>query len=132
MTYHGGVLPMESSDGRWLYYAKANPNAIWRLPLMYEHSATAPSEEIALGPRKDLMILSWTLTPTELLFFARNPNGSLCDIRGYGLRTGKLRNLAVGLQFQIPSDLNVSPDGRWLLFWQLDRSGSDIMVADSR
>ena len=28
ITHHGGMSPMESSDERWLYYAKADPNAI--------------------------------------------------------------------------------------------------------
>jgi Tol biopolymer transport system component len=132
MTRNGGLSPVESSDGRWLYYAKTDPNAIWRLPLRHENSAAAPAEQLVLGPMKDLNPYNWTLTPTELLFSARNSNSQLFDIRGYGLRTGKLRNLAVNLQFQNYSDLSVSPDGRWLLYWQLDRSGSDIMVADSK
>jgi hypothetical protein len=132
MTYHGGLSPVESSDGRWLYYAKADPNAIWRLALRYENSAAAPAEQLVLGTMKDLNPYNWTLTSTELLFSARNSNSQLFDILGYGLRTGKLRNLAVNLQVQNYSDLSVSPDGRWLLYWQLDRSGSDIMVADSK
>ena len=81
---------------------------------------------------KDLVTSAWTLTPSELLFFS--VNGALCDIRGYGLRTGKLRNVANGLQFQVPfqtpNGLEVSADGRWLLFSQLDRFGSNIIVAD--
>jgi hypothetical protein len=132
MTRHGGQSPVESSDGRWLYYAKIDPNAIWRLPLTHENSAAAPTEQLVLGPPKDLRPYSWTLTSTELLFFARNSNGPPCDIRGYELRTGNLRNVAVNLQSPTYSELSVSPDGRWLLYWQLDHSGSDIMVADPR
>jgi len=132
ITHHGGMSPMESSDGRWLYYARADPNAIWRLPLTRENSAAASSEQIVLGPLKDLLTYSWTFTPSEILFFARDPSSQFCDIRGCELRTGKLRNIAVDIPFQIPSDLSVSPDGRWLLYWQVDRSGSNIMVADSK
>jgi hypothetical protein len=58
-------------------------------------------------------------------------NGQVYDIRAYELHTRKLRNIAVDLQFQIPSDLSASPDGRWFLYWQLDRSGSNSIVADS-
>lgn len=132
MTYHGGVEPVASSDGRWLYYTKNDPKAIWRLPVGHENSAAAPTEQLVLGPMKELLAHSWTLTPNELPFFARTQNGQVYDIRAYGLHTRKLRNIAVDLQFQIPSDLTASPDGRWLLYWQLDHSGSNIMIADSK
>ena len=135
MTQHIGLSPVESSDGRWLYYAKADPNAIWRLPLTHENSAASSSEQIMLGPLKDLLPYGWTLTPDELLFLFRGSSGRSSDIRAYGLRTRKLRNVAIRLPLQIPlqiTDLSVSPDGRWLLYWQLDHSGSGIMVADSR
>src|SRR5262245_14863319 len=131
VTQHRGASPITSSDGRWLYYVKGGPNSIWRLPITHENTAAPSTEERVLGPLDGLLTYSWTLTPGELLFFVIDPSGRSCDIRGYGLRSGKLRSVVNGLPFKTPSDLTASPDGRWLLYWQTDRSESNVMVADS-
>jgi hypothetical protein len=90
---------------------------------------------MVLGPLEGLYQNGWTLTRDELFFVIRNSNAQTSDIRAYGLRTGKVRNVATRIPVEIPLDiteLSVSPDGRWGVFWQIDRSGSNIMVADSR
>jgi Tol biopolymer transport system component len=135
ITHHGGSWPAESSDGQWLYYSKEHPAAIWRLPLKHEYSGESSSEKIVLGPLDGLCLGGWTLTRDELLFVLRNSSAQSSDIRAYGLRTGKLRNVATRLPIEIPlqvTELSASPDGRWVLFWQIDRSGSNIIVADSK
>lgn len=135
ITRHGGSWPIESSDGRWLYYLKAGTNAIWRLPVNNENSGASSSEEIVLGPLAGLQLNGWTLTRDELFFVIANSNAQSSDIRAYGLRTGKVRNIATRIPIERPlqvTELSVSPDGRWVLYWQIDRSGSNIMVADSK
>jgi Tol biopolymer transport system component len=135
ITRHGGSWPVESPDGRWLYYVKRGTNSIWRLSVNDENSGASSSEQIVLGPIEGLYQNGWTLTRDELLFLIRNPAAQLSDIRAYGLLTGKLRNVATRIPVEIPLDiteLSVSPDGRWGVYWQIDRSGSNIMVADSK
>ncbi|HYZ84838.1 MAG TPA: hypothetical protein VE621_10560, partial [Bryobacteraceae bacterium] len=135
ITQHGGSWPVESPDGRWLYYTKTGIDAIWRLPIANENSGASSSEQIVFGPLEGLFQNGWILTRDELFFVLRNPNAPTSDIRAYGLRTGKLRNVATRIPVEIPLDiteLSVSPDGRWITYWQIDRSGSNIMVADSR
>jgi Tol biopolymer transport system component len=135
ITRHGGSWPVESPDGRWLYYAKTGTNEIWRLPVENADSGAPSSEEMALGPLEGLYQNGWTLTRDELFFVIRNSNSETSDIRAYGLRTGKLRTVASRIPVEIPLDiteLSVSPDGRWGVYWQIDRSGSNIMVADSK
>jgi hypothetical protein len=82
VTHHRGVSPVESSDGQWLYYAKTDPYATWRLPLTHENAAALSSEQMVLGPLEELVMSSWTLAPSELLFFLRDPSGQSYDIRG--------------------------------------------------
>lgn len=135
VTRRGGSWPVESSDGRWLYYAKQSTHAIWRLPLKHDNIGESSSEQIVLGPLQGLYLNGWTLTADELVFVMTNSTAQSSDIRAYGLRTGKLRNVAIGIPVEIPlqiTELSVSPDGRWSLYWQIDRSGSNIVVADSK
>jgi eukaryotic-like serine/threonine-protein kinase len=132
ITRQGGSWPVESPDGRWLYYAKRN--AIWRVPVKHE-SGESSSEQIFLGPLDGLYLNGWTLTRDELLFVIRNSSAQSSDIRAYGLRTGNMRNVATRIPVEIPlqiTELSVSPDGRWGLYWQIDRSGTNIMVAEPR
>ena len=127
--------PVESTDGRWLYYVRRKTNAIWRRPVKDENGGASSSEQIVLGPIEGLYQNGWTLTRDELFFIVSNSNAQSSDIRAYGLWTGKLRNVATRIPVELPVDiteLSVSPDGRWGLYWQIDRSGSNIMVADSR
>jgi len=133
ITRHGGSWPVESPDGRWLYYAKTGTNGIWRLSVKDEEGGASSSEEMVLGPLEGLYQNGWTVTHDEVLFVIRNPNPHTSDIRAYGLRTGKLRNVASRIPVEIPLDIteiSVSPDGRWGVYWQIDRSGCNIMVAD--
>jgi Tol biopolymer transport system component len=135
ITRNGGSWPIESTDGRWLYYVKKGTNSIWRLPVSNESSGASFPEQVVLGPLEGLYQNGWTLTRDELFFISRNPIAQLSDIRAYGLRTGKMRNVATRIPVEIPLDvteLSVSPDGRWVIYWQIDRSGSTIMVADSK
>ena len=135
ITRHGGSWPVASPDGRWLYYVKRDTNAIWRLPVNNENSGASSSDQIVLGPLEGLYLNGWTLTRDELLFVMTNSTPQSSDIRAYGLRTGKLRNVATRIPVEIPlqvTELSVSADGRWGLYWQIDRSGSNIMVADSK
>jgi hypothetical protein len=113
---------------------KKRPSAIWRLPLKGE-KRDSPSEQIVLGPLEGLYESGWTLTRDELVFVMSNSSAQSSDIRAYELRTGKTRNVATRIPVEIPlqiTELSVSPDGRWALYWQIDRSGSNIIVADSK
>jgi hypothetical protein len=124
---------VESPDGQWLYYAKRN--AIWRVPVEDENSGGSFTEQILLGPLDGLYLNGWTLTRDELLFVITNSSAQSSDIRAYGLRTGKIRNVATRIPVEIPlqiTELSVSPDGRWGLYWQIDRSGSNIMVGEPK
>ena len=67
----------------------------------------------------------------EIVFVDPAPNPPA--IRAYNLATKKVRSILPLTELFPNSDdtgISVSPDSRWILYFQLDRSGSNIIVAD--
>jgi len=130
VTRRGGYASYESRDGKWLYFSKLKPYSIWRMPGSRAKVA-AESAELLIGPPVDLTPTGWTVTSEEILFIGVSDNVPFRAIRGYRLATGEIRTL-----LNLPeisergTDLSASPDSRWLLYGQLDRSGSNIVIAE--
>jgi len=132
VTRNGGYDSRESRDGKWLYFSKVRPNGIWRMPGSRTEAAVSGDEQLLIGPSGDLISTGWALTPDEILFASVAGDGPFRGIRGYQLVSGKIRTiLTVPEMLESGTALSVSPDSRWLLYGKLDRSGSNIMVADT-
>jgi Tol biopolymer transport system component/serine/threonine protein kinase len=133
VTRNGGYSSSESRDGKWLYFSKTQSDDIWRMPGSRAEATTASADErLLLGPPVDLLPGDWTLTPDAILFVGLAGDKRLRAIRGYRLVSGETRTiLTIPEMPQSGSALSVSPDSRWLLYSQLDRSGSNIMVAEA-
>jgi hypothetical protein len=76
----------------------------------------------------------WTLTPDEIVFLDAATSTHPAAIRAYRIVTGRTRSI-LELTELLPDTrgnmgISVSPDSRWVLYSQLDRSGSNVMVAD--
>ncbi len=130
VTRRGGYASYESRDGNGLLF-EAEPYSIWRMPGSRAKVA-AESAELLIGPPVDLTPTGWTVTSEEILFIGVSDNVPFRAIRGYRLATGEIRTL-----LNLPeisergTDLSASPDSRWLLYGQLDRSGSNIVIAET-
>jgi Tol biopolymer transport system component len=133
VTRNGGYASSESHDGKWLYLSKAGSKGIWRMPgSRPEPAAVSADEQLVIGPPVDLLSTDWTVTPKEILFVGIAGRSQSRQIRGYHLVSGTIRTiLTVRDMPDSGTALSVSPDSRWVLYGQLDRSGSNIMVAEA-
>lgn len=121
VTKSGGVYATESGDGRFLYYSKFEQPGIWRMP------SAGGEEARVLDQPAGFAWSDWVLTQTGIYFLNQNAplNGR---IEFFDFATA--RTIPVfSLEKPSPSgDLALAPDGRSLLYAQIDREESYIML----
>jgi Tol biopolymer transport system component len=121
VTRNGGLYAIESEDGRFLYYSKFTQPGIWRMPL-------AGGEEVRIldepGGRQ---WFSWALSPNGIYFLGGYPPDG--TIKLFDFATGKTISIFAS-EKPIPffGGLALSPDGKSLLFAQLESSDSYITL----
>jgi Tol biopolymer transport system component len=124
ITTNGGTVSHESLDGQYLYYAKSHldggPRGIWRMPLgggeeiqVEEHAEFRLCDVLTDG----ICSLNWDSQPPV--------------IEPLNLTNGEVSQVAA-LEGQQPDTLgfSVSPDGRWILYTQMETE-SDIMLVEN-
>ena len=117
-------VPQESPDGKFLYYAGGNPSnlSIWRVPV--EGGEEAKVLE-SVHPQA-----GWAVKQEGIYFFIPpDDKGSsdLCLLEFSGGKTQKIFRIdrrPIGKP-------EVSPDGRTILYSQLDDFGSDLMLVEN-
>jgi WD40-like Beta Propeller Repeat len=126
VTRRGGFEGFESPDGRVFYYAKGRDvPGIWQIPV------TGGEERLLLDHHKAGYWRLWTVVEKGIYFATANVT-SHPIIEFFNFATGKVTQVATlnrPLSRSAPG-LTVSPDGRWMLFTQLDHSGSDILLVE--
>ncbi|MHC4539584.1 MAG: serine/threonine protein kinase [Planctomycetota bacterium] len=125
VTKQGGFFSLESPDGQFVYYAKhigANP-ALWRVPV--EGGKEAPVHDLV----KPADWGQWVVVD-EGVYFVRATEPSRPAIEFFDFATSRVRSIAT-LEKQTIFGLAVSPDGRWILYTQIDRRDSDIMLVEN-
>ena len=137
VTRNGGFVSHESPDGQWLYFSKTGTEGIWRIPAAGSRSGQQSpiAEELLIGPPYRAQPEGWTVTPDEIIFIDLARSKQRPAIRGYHVRNKHMRSILTLTElFSDRADIgvSVSPDLRWLLFSQLDRSGSNVILADNR
>ncbi|HUK74027.1 MAG TPA: hypothetical protein VLV47_00970, partial [Candidatus Bathyarchaeia archaeon] len=125
VTKSGGEEAFESTDGKYVYWAKLDLPGIWRVPV------AGGEETQVLGLSTESL---WALTGQGICFFdLNNPAGPALKL--YSFTTGKttlLRQLPKNTSIDTQSTaLSVSPDGRWILYTQYDQSGSNLMLVEN-
>jgi Tol biopolymer transport system component len=127
VTRLGGFAAFESPDGKYLYYAKGRSvDGLWRLKL------GAGREEPVLAQLKPGFWGYWAVAEKGVYFIDQQPEGTGRGIYFYDFATHRVRPVAM-LERRImigDSGFALTPDGRSILFTQIDQSGSDIMLAD--
>jgi Tol biopolymer transport system component len=120
-----GQEVFESPNGKFVYYASSNAPGIWKVPVEGGEETRVLDE----GGQN-----LWALTGEGICFF---------DLKNPAAPALKLHSLMAGntmLLRQFPRDtkidtlstaLAVSPDGRWILYTQLDQAGSDLMLVEN-
>jgi len=124
VTRQGGHFAIESPDGKFLYYVKGRQlPGIWKIPVAGGEEAPVLDHHQAGRWR------SWTVTEQGIYFAtAENPTQPLIEF--FSFATRKVTQIAT-LEKPFFLGISVSPDGRWLIYTQLDQSGSDIMLMEN-
>lgn len=118
VTPNGGYAPALSADGNTLYYTKRDVPGLWALDLA-RGTETRP---LARLPRNEWG--TWHLIGDAVYFIEHDADGN---------GTLTYHNLGAGITFAVAPlsahnpGLTVSPDGRTLLYVQIDRDESDLM-----
>jgi len=121
VTRKGGREAFELPDGRFLYYTKFGADGIWRVPV------DGGDETKVLDQGRQNY---WALCRECLCFLSRTASGAPV-IRFYSFATGRLTDIVELPKAKGYNHLAVSPDGKWILYSQLDRVDSDLMLVEN-
>ncbi len=124
VTRNGGFAALESPDGKFLYYSKgtARGPALWRVPV-----DGGEEVEVLEG------ISDWsTFAPMDqgIYFIPRREPTAGASIQFLNFADGKIRTIAA-IAKPVFIGLTISPDGRSLLYTQIDQEGSDLMLVEN-
>jgi Tol biopolymer transport system component len=125
VTKKGGYEAFESADGKFVYYARLGAPGIWKIPI-------DGGEEIRVLERGRISL--WAVTGQGIYFFdLDNPAAPALKFYNFAARKATvLREFSKETRVDTSSTaLSVSPDGRWILYTQLDQSGSDLMLVEN-
>lgn len=133
VTESAAASPHESADGKWLYFFDQKALAISRRPGSKGDGERAEVVQL-VTERSRPQYNGWAVTNDEVVFTAPADPTHSAAIRAYNLGTGKIRSILDLPEAVVASgdmSLSVSKDGRSILYTQLDRSTSNIIVAES-
>ena len=120
LTKNGGISPVESPDGRFLYYSKYEQGGLWRTPL------DGGAETEVLDDIEGYEWPNWVVTP-DGIYFLKYDHSSHGSIEFLEFSSGKTF-LTWNLERDPGWGVALSQDGRSLVYIQQDFSESDIML----
>jgi YD repeat-containing protein len=127
VTKQGGFEGFESMDGKLFYYAKGRSvPGIWQAPV------TGGAETPVLDHNKAGYWRFWAVTQKGIYFATANePTRPVIEF--FNFTTLKVTTIAALDRPLSPSEpgLTVAPNGRSILFAQMDQSGSDLMLVEN-
>jgi Tol biopolymer transport system component/DNA-binding winged helix-turn-helix (wHTH) protein len=122
ITHNGGGFGIESEDGKTLYFTKTlrtDSGSIWRMPL-----AGGPEEQLA----DSLYRVNYAVTKRGIYYMTHADESGNCMLKLYDFATGATSTV---LRIGRPEfGLDVSPDGRYLVYAQLDDAASELMLIE--
>ena len=127
VTRKGGFAAFESADAKTIFYAKGRTApGIWK-------TAVTGGEEIPVVESLPGGYWGYWALVNEGIYFVDPKAEAGPTLQFLSFATGRKTRLAVFDKepLQYASGIAVSPDGRWLLYTQMDQSGSDLMLVDN-
>jgi Tol biopolymer transport system component/DNA-binding winged helix-turn-helix (wHTH) protein len=122
LTWDGGWGPLESPDGKFIYYTKAlGGTSVWRLAVEGGGQPTKLIEN--LSDLRNLVIVS-----RGIYFVPSQDRDS--SIQFLDFATNHTKRVA---SFGKPSSsgLTLSPDGQWILYTQFDQAGAELRLVEN-
>ena len=125
ITQNGGDFPQESPDGKFVYYEKGWPSlcSVWRIPV------TGGEETRVLEPVHPSG--KWAVGKEGIYFFSRSGKGKDKEISFYEFATAETTKVLTIKDCHPVAYIAVSPDGRTILYPQVDQVGSDLMLVEN-
>jgi dipeptidyl aminopeptidase/acylaminoacyl peptidase len=130
VTWDGGFAPLESPDGKFLYHTKDLRNtSLWRTPVK-GGQATKVLEGLS-------HYLNLAIVEEGIYFVPQQAMASGYSIQFLNLGTKQIRRIA---NFGKPLALEIepgigglaySPDGRWILYTQVDQAGAELRLVEN-
>jgi Tol biopolymer transport system component len=115
----------ESEDGKWLYYAKGEPNSEIRVV-----TSKGGEDYAVAGMPRVIAMTDWAMGKDGIFFLDRRELSTRIKI--FELGTRQIRQIAV---LNKPANnwggLSLSPDGQWLAYSQVDDTPADIMLVEN-
>jgi Tol biopolymer transport system component/predicted Ser/Thr protein kinase len=121
VTKKGGREAFEAPVGRSLYYTKYGTDGIWRVPV----EGGEETKVLEQGRQN-----YWALSSDGLCFYGRTAAGAPL-MRFCSFTAGQPTDIAELPKAKGYNHLAVSPDGKWILYSQLDREDSDLMLVEN-
>jgi Tol biopolymer transport system component len=120
VTKNGGVKLIESADRRTLFYSKDLDYAsVWSMP-------AGGGEEVMLF--RGMYMRNFALTKQGIYYMNGPAKDATATLRFYSFETGE--SAAVAHIGTPEYGLDVSPDGRYLVYAQMDDRGGDLMLVE--
>jgi len=130
VTWGGGFAPLESPDGKFLYHTKGLRNtSLWRTPV------EGGQETKVLEGLSHYLNLA--IVEEGIYFVPQQAMASGYSIQFLNLGTKQIKRIA---NFGKPHDLDIavdtgglaySPDGRWILYTQVDKAGAELRLVEN-
>jgi Tol biopolymer transport system component/predicted Ser/Thr protein kinase len=127
VTREGGFAAFESPDGKFIYYAKGqSAPGIWRIPV-------AGGEETLVLNQPAAGYWGYWAVVDEGIYFLNSESKQHPVIEFFRFATRRVRQIAVMEKEAAKWNpgFAISPDGRWILYTQVDQSDSNIMLVEN-
>jgi len=123
VTFDGGYAPVESPDGRFIYYLKSLFNTdVWRISIDGGQSTKVLE---GLTEYRNLAVLE------SGLVFVPSRNASSLQVLSFASgKISPLANFDRPITFGAVGGLAVSQDRRWILYTQFQQAGTELMLVD--
>jgi len=123
VTTGGGMVAIESSDARWLYFTKYGESGIWR-----RATSGGPERKIFDGPPSGSQNY-WTLSGGSL--YSLSDQQGQFDLQRIDPETGRTQTVHVLKHDPTPfAGISITPDGKLIVFAELARASSDLTLVE--
>jgi Tol biopolymer transport system component/DNA-binding winged helix-turn-helix (wHTH) protein len=124
VTHKGGFFALESQDGKWVYYSKRHgATSLWKVP-------SEGGEESQVLESVDW---AFAIVQEGIYFILPGPESTgpnPCSIRFFDFATKEIRTIFTN-ERAMEGYLSISPDGKQILYSQMDQEGSDLVLVEN-